>query len=168
MDSGRLGWLEEAVVKDRSMPTSSIVSRIAAATSLASLGSRLPPGRATCEVQRSPRRAARLMNRISGVPRWTQGRLKKASIWEAKVAPSSVIEDEREGCDSGIGMSGYRGRIRIRHATEARFLQFGGFATSGHLLAWRSRSKWRRSGINRSEGAIGGADALDMMKCRDS
>ena len=82
------------------MPTSSIVSLTAAATSLASLGSRLPPGRATCEVQRSPRRAARLMNRISGVPRWAQGRLKKASIWEANVASSSEVED-KEGSGGG-------------------------------------------------------------------
>src|SRR3954462_1018330 len=62
-----------------SKPTSSLVSLIATSLSFLSLGSFFPPGNATCEVQRSPSRAARLINNNSGSPFCTQDWLKKSA-----------------------------------------------------------------------------------------
>lgn len=76
-------------------PTSSNVSRSAVAASLMSSGSRFPPGRAMWDVQRSVRRAARFMNRISGWPDWTHGCEKVWVRWSVK---------ERSGDDAGLLM----------------------------------------------------------------
>lgn len=78
----------------KSNPTSSCVSRTAAARSLSSSGSRRPPGSATCPDHLSPDRSMRLMKRTSGLPCRTQSWEKKDSSW---LAPFGIVGVEADG-----------------------------------------------------------------------
>lgn len=128
--------IQSCVVK--SNPISSEVSLIAAARSSRSSGSLFPPGSATCPVQRSPVRAARLMNRTSGSPCWTHSWEKKASSFS--LAGSAWLGDG----EGDVGQWSYVGRTRRISVTDARFLQSGGFGTWGYGCWWRSIRTWWR------------------------
>lgn len=118
-------WIHSLVVK--SSPISSTASRIAAALSSTSSGSRFPPGRATWPVQRSPTRDARLIKRASGSPFWTQSCAKNVSSRCGTEAETSEAERDEE-----LGQWWYVGRTRRIKATEARFLDEGGLGTWGY------------------------------------
>lgn len=125
--------IQSSVVK--SNPISSEASRIAAALSSSSSGSRFPPGKATCPVQRSPGREARLMKRTSGSPYFTHGWAKKSSSLSSTDKSGSPRPISRS---VGFGQWLYVGRTRRIKATEARFLHRGGLGTCGYGCRWRS------------------------------